>query len=101
MHDWLLTLQDYHIVPILYTLGIALILIDYFLPTDVTCQFGYFALAAAVFFQINLSAIASLAIGAVVWAVLVALHFTVFHRFLENVPDNPPADVSRPADSGR
>jgi membrane protein implicated in regulation of membrane protease activity len=96
MHDLILTLHDLYIVPILYGTGILLILIDYFLPTDLACQFGYFSLAAAVFFQLNQSLMLSLTVAIAVWAVLLVLHFAVFHRFLTNVPgDSPTTTESR------
>lgn len=43
-------LQAYYAAEILLGLGVLLILVDYFFPTDAPAHFGYFCIALATFF---------------------------------------------------
>lgn len=86
MYDFLLTLQDWHAMEILFILGVALILIDYFFPVDYPAYLGYFCFAAGMFFALPFTVLPSILIALGIFAVLLLLHRVWFSRYLTNAP---------------
>lgn len=90
MTETLAYLQSLYAAEWLLIATAALILIDYFFPTDWPAHLGYVCLAVASFFFVwgsgigpwDLPPSAGLAVG--VWVVLAVLHRLLFHRFLTN-----------------
>ena len=85
-------LQGMYVFEILLVTAGILILVDYLFPTDVPAHFGYFCLAAAVFFGVSRSFFfpsmnrffVNLGIAFAVWIALGVLHRLIFRHFLEN-----------------
>lgn len=92
MTETLAYLQSHYVAEWLLIATAALILIDYFFPTDWPAHVGYVCLAVASFFYAwgagigpwELPQSVGLAIG--VWIVAAVLHRLIFHKFLTNVP---------------
>lgn len=76
--------HDYFVPQILAGLAIVLIVIDYWFPTDIPCQFGYFLFAVAFFLWVPLSVGLSLVVALLVWGGLALLHHLVLYRYLAN-----------------
>ena len=88
-------LQAYYAAEILLGLGVLLILVDYFFPTDAPAHFGYFCIALATFFiayRASWAPVWCVAVFVAAWILLGLLHRFFFRNFLENAPDMKAGD---------
>ncbi len=86
MTDFLALLADYPVMEVMFVLSVALVLIDYFFPVDYPAFLGYLCFAIGIFFAAPWTWGPSLVLAAVVWVVLLVLHWVWFSRFLTNAP---------------
>ena len=92
MTETLAYLQSLYAAEWLLIATAALILIDYFFPTDWPAHLGYVCLAAASFFLVWGSGIGpwelppSIGLAVAVWVAMAVLHRLFFYKFLTNAP---------------
>ena len=81
-----LSRSNFPYMEVLFTLAVALILIDYFFPVDYPAFLGYLCLAGGIYFALPLPAVPSLLLGLSVWVILLLLHQFCFSKYLTNAP---------------
>ncbi len=68
-------------------IAVILILIDIFLPTDITTFIAYIILSYLIAHNIDLPILYQIIIGILIWWTMVALHYTVFRKFIRRFTD--------------
>lgn len=93
MNELLIDLNDWHAPAVLAVVGGLLILADYLFDTDIPAHIGYACFAVAAFLMGPASLRDSFFVAALVWSLLINVHFLVLRRFLERDVD----EVSEPS----
>lgn len=79
-----LAATDLPVMPILFALAVALILVDYFFPVDFPAYLGYLCFAAGMFWGVPFGPVLSLVSSLVIFILLLVLHRVWFSRYLTN-----------------
>ncbi len=83
-----LAATDFPVMPILFLLAVALILIDYFFPVDFPAYLGYLLFALGMFWAFPLGPALSLLASLLIFALLLVLHRFWFSRYLTNAQED-------------